>query len=92
MWYDLLCNITISIVIVVILHYLYNYLKATYTTKKHRDVGRFHNDKYQAILQELKQREMNPQSTNTTMNASFLPNQDAEEMQNSLMEFVQNII
>ena len=57
MWYDLLCNITISIVIVVILHYLYNYLKATYTTKKHRDVGRFHNDKYQAILQELKQRE-----------------------------------
>ena len=85
MWFDLITTIVISIVVVMILHYLYNNLKDQYTTKKHRDIGRFHNEIHQAILQELSQRDKHPPN-------SFLPNEDAEEMQHSLMEFVQNIV
>ena len=56
MLWNLLIHVSIFLVVVV-LHSLYEYLKATYTTKTQRDVGRFHHDKYQEILHELKQKE-----------------------------------
>jgi hypothetical protein len=71
-----------------ILHYLYNYLKATYTTKVERDVARFHHEKYQEILEELKKVE----TTHPTHANEFLPNKEVEELQSSLFEFVQTIL
>lgn len=92
MWLDLLTNVFISLVIVIVLHSLYNYLKATYTTKMHRDVGRLHSDKYRAILEELKASAPQRQGLGHDQDDAFLPNQEAEALQHSMMEFVQNIL
>jgi hypothetical protein len=92
MWVDLVANVFISLVIVVVLHSLYNYLKATYTTKVHRDVGRLHSDKYRAILEELKAVRPSDQGPAARPDDDFLPNQEAEALQHSMMEFVQNIL
>ena len=94
MLFDLFTNIITSIIIVVLLHYLYTYLKDTYTTKVEKDVAKFHHEKYQEILEELK-KPPEPHIGNVTspnIDKGFLPNKDIEELQSSLLEFVQTII
>jgi hypothetical protein len=46
-------NIIISIIIIVLIHYLFNYLKDTYTTKKTKDLVKTQTDKYKIILDEM---------------------------------------
>ena len=40
--------------ILVLLHYLYEYLKDSLTTKKTKDLVKIHQEKYQEILEELR--------------------------------------
>lgn len=40
--------------ILALLHYLYEYLKDSLTTKKTKDLVKIHQDKYQEILDELR--------------------------------------
>ena len=40
--------------ILVLLHYLYEYLKNSLTTKKTKDLVKIHQEKYQEILDELR--------------------------------------
>jgi uncharacterized membrane protein len=49
----LLQNIIISIIIIILIHYLFNYLKDTYTTKKTKDLVKTQTDKYKTILDEM---------------------------------------
>jgi len=46
-------NIIISIIIIVLIHYLFNYLKDTYTTKKTKDLVKTQTEKYKIILDEM---------------------------------------
>ena len=46
-------NIIISIIIIILIHYLFNYLKDTYTTKKTKDLVKTQTDKYKTILDEM---------------------------------------
>ena len=48
-------QITISIGIVLLIHYLYNYFKETYTVKKTKDMYQFHQTKYNEIFETMKQ-------------------------------------
>jgi uncharacterized membrane protein len=46
-------NIILSIIIIILIHYLFNYLKDTYTTKKTKDLVKSQTDKYKTILDEI---------------------------------------
>ena len=47
-------RIGIYLGILVLLHYLYEYLKDSLTTKKTKDLVKIHQEKYQEILDELR--------------------------------------
>ncbi len=46
-------NIIISITIIILIHYLFNYLKDTYSTKKTKDLVKTQTEKYKTILDEM---------------------------------------
>lgn len=53
MWIHILTQIGISVILVFLLHSIYQYIKNTYTTKKTKDLVGFQVQKYQDILKEL---------------------------------------
>ena len=82
MMFDLVTNITMSIIVIAILHSFYNYIKDVYTTKRQRDIGRIHQEKFQDILEQLKKEDPIQE---------FLPTHDIEVLQNSLFDYVQTM-
>lgn len=53
MWLSLCFYIIISIIIITIIHYLFNYCKDNFTTKKTKDVVNIEIEKYKSILEEI---------------------------------------
>lgn len=53
MWLSLCLYIIISITIILIGHYLLNYLKDTFTVSKHRNIYHSQIEKYKSIIEEL---------------------------------------
>ena len=80
----LLQNIIISIIIIVLIHYLFNYLKDTYTTKKTKDLVKTQTEKYKTILDEM----MNKK--NDIDENLFIFN--SENMQNELDLYLDQVI
>lgn len=68
-----------SIIIILGLHFGYNYLIDNYTIKKIKYLGRFENQKYQEILHELK----------NNNNNDFLSNFDKNEMEKELLDLIE---
>ena len=56
MWTSILINIAISISIIIIGHYLWNYLIETYSDKVTKDILGSQTQKYKAIIDELQQK------------------------------------
>ena len=52
MW-NIIQTIIISITIIFIIHYLFNYFKNNFTTMKTKDIVGFQSQKYKEILDEL---------------------------------------
>ena len=77
-------NIIISIIIIVLIHYLFNYLKDTYTTKKTKDLVKIQTEKYKTILDEM----MNKK--NDVDENMFIFN--SENMQNELDLYLDQVI
>jgi len=77
-------NIIISIIIIVLIHYLFNYLKDTYTTKKTKDLVKTQTEKYKTILDEM----MNKK--NDVDENMFIFN--SENMQNELDLYLDQVI
>ena len=77
-------NIIISIIIIVLIHYLFNYLKDTYTTKKTKDLVKTQTEKYKTILDEM----MNKK--NDIDENLFIFN--SENMQNELDLYLDQVI
>jgi hypothetical protein len=77
----LLQNIIISIIIIILIHYLFNYLKDTYTTKKTKDLVKSQTDKYKIILDEM----MNKKNDGDENMFSF----NSENMQNELDSYLE---
>ena len=73
---SILIQIFFSLFIIMIFHYLYNYLKETYSTKKTKDLVSFQVQKYQEIIQEMQQSTL------------FIPDQTKEIMKNELSDLV----
>jgi uncharacterized membrane-anchored protein YitT (DUF2179 family) len=73
----------ISLIIIVLLHYFWNYLKDTYTTKKTKDLVKTQTEKYKAILDEMLE---NRPTIQDNVDNLFL---QKENMQNELDCFLQ---
>jgi len=73
----------ISLIIIVLLHYFWNYLKDTYTTKKTKDLVKTQTEKYKAILDEMLE---NRPTIQDNVDNLFL---QKENMQNELDNFLQ---
>ena len=54
LWYICL-QVVIYVMVMILLHYLYNYLKNTFTIKRTKDLVGLHNEKYQEIINELQE-------------------------------------
>jgi uncharacterized protein YoxC len=71
LWYISL-QIVAYISILILLHYLYNYLKDTFTVKRTKDLVSLHQEKYQEILNELKELGQRNQTTQDDFDQEFL--------------------
>lgn len=79
MWINIVIQILVSLFIIYILHYLYIYLKNTYSIKKTKDVVGFQVQKYQEIIQEMQNSK--PQ---------YISNLEKENMKSELSNLVIN--
>jgi hypothetical protein len=77
-------NVIISIITIILIHYLFNYLKDTYTTKKTKDLVKTQTDKYKIILDEMINKK------NEIDENMFIFN--SENMQNELDSFLEQEI
>lgn len=89
-----------SLITIILLHYCYQKLVESFVLPSNkRDLGRFHQLKYQQLVKELQQQQQqtgkqtnnNTASYSSTLNASneeFLPTNELERLQASLYEFV----
>lgn len=71
-------QIFFSLFVIFVLHYFYNFLKETFSTKKTNDLVGFQVQKYQEIIQEMQNQNI----------VNFIPNQTKEIMKNELSELV----
>jgi ABC-type uncharacterized transport system permease subunit len=85
--YTIIQTILISFVMILLIHYCYDTLHNNFVKKQTHDIGRFHNTKYQELLQELRD---HGEKQSIQKENEFLPNQEYEHLQTSLFEFVQN--
>lgn len=80
MWTSILINIAISITIIIIGHYLWNYLIETYSDKVTKDILGSQTQKYKAIIDELQQRN------------SPIEEFDGDDIANDLEQFLQDTL
>jgi hypothetical protein len=91
MW-TLLKPVFLSILIIALLHYLVNYFKDTYTTKKTKDVIGFHVQKYKDILDQYQETQKINESATPLQSEStthFLSEDEKTAMSNDLQKFLQ---
>ena len=77
---NILKVIVFSILIIIFFHYMWNYIKNTYSTKKTKDLVGSQTQKYKNILNELLQ-----QKQNTT---TFLSEEDKQLLNEDLTDFL----
>lgn len=91
---DFALYILFSTILMLLLHYLYDYLKKHSTTKKVRYLGQFQNTKYQEILSELRNREKDEIKVLDNLEiidegSDFISSTEKDEMQQSLFNLIQ---
>ena len=82
MWW-VLQSIIISIIVILLLHYGWDYLKTNYSTHKTKDIAKIHAEKYDNILSELLE-----QKNKSTPEIQI----DPEEMENDLAIFLEQTL
>jgi hypothetical protein len=79
-----LFNLTVSILVIYIGHYLWNYIKDTYSTKKTKDLVNTQIEKYKKMMKEI-------QENNKISKEEFLNETEKNTMDKELVEFMMNI-
>jgi hypothetical protein len=82
MWW-FLKSIIVSIIVIALLHYGWEYLKTTYSTHKTKDIAKIHAEKYDNIFSELLE-----QKSKSTPEIQI----DPEEMENDLAMFLEQTL
>lgn len=76
----ILSTIIVSFIIIILIHYLWNLFKDTYSTKKTRDLVGSQTRKYQIIIDELLK--------NKTQDKRFLSDEDTKFLTDDLSLFI----
>jgi hypothetical protein len=89
MW-KILSFIVGSLFLIFGFHYLWNYLKDTYTTKKTKDLVGFQTEKYKQIVNELleKREPSTDFLSNGGLSSGFLNHEEKEKMSAELLSMV----
>jgi hypothetical protein len=82
MWW-VLQSIIVSIIVIALLHYGWDYLKTTCSTHKTKDIAKIHAEKYDNIFSELLE-----QKSKSTPEIQI----DPEEMENDLAIFLEKTL
>jgi len=77
----ILKTIIISIFVILVLHFGYNYIKNNYSYKKTKDLVGIQTEKYKNILTEVLENKQNKITTNSFLNAD-----EKQQMEKSLTE------
>ena len=78
-----LFNVLIYILIILALHYLWDYLKDNYSKKKTKDIISIQTSKYKQIINEINNNSINSTKTNLDTN-------DVEKLNSDLESFFNN--
>jgi len=78
-------TILFSLLIILAGHFLWNYLRDTYTTKKTKNLIHGQIEKYQKIIEEIQHQ------VPSTTNEEFLNEKDAQELNNDLAAFANGL-
>lgn len=77
----ILIQAVISLIIIIILHYLFDFFKENLTTPKIRDLVTKPNEEYKKIYEKLK----------TKNDDNIVNNEEKEEMKNKLKKYMQSL-
>jgi hypothetical protein len=100
MW-DILKTILISLILIFVIHYVYNFVKNGLLVNQKNDLAKYQSKKYKEIVEELKHIEQvlhnNPKTKNMEPEKQNLEEVvleeliDYNEMENNLLGFVNDI-
>jgi len=85
MW-GIVQTILLSIIIIIIIHFLWNYIKDTYSTKKTKDLVGSQTQKYKNMLDEYIE---NNNNNNNVSENHFIPQEEFASMDDDLTQFLQ---
>jgi len=85
MW-GIVQTILLSIIIIIIIHFLWNYIKDTYSTKKTKDLVGSQTQKYKNMLDEYIE---NNNNNNNVLENHFVPQEEFASMDDDLTQFLQ---
>jgi uncharacterized protein YpmB len=81
---QIIITLIISIILISSLHYFWNYLKDTYSTKKTKDLVNTQIDKYKKIVDEI-------QKGSPSSSQKFLSEEEKKNMNNDLLQYANSI-
>lgn len=92
MWYSLIINAIFSILIIFLVHHLWEYCKIHYTSPKMKNVLEFQESKYKQIVEDMKPTTTviaKPETSLVKLQSSdFLPSEEKEWIHNELTAFI----
>jgi len=88
MW-KILITTTISLLIIISVHYLWNYIKDTYSVKKTKDLVGFQTQKYKSILSELIENGREQANTQEKEKEQILTENDLMNMDDELTRYLE---
>jgi len=89
MFNEIVINIVLSLIIIIVIHELWEYMKNTYSTKKTKNLIEFQTNKYKTIIEELQETSRSePIQPKTIEEPIFLSNDEREWMINELAAFL----
>jgi hypothetical protein len=88
MW-KILITITISLLIIISVHYLWNYIKDTYSERKTKDLVGFQTQKYKSILSELIENGREQSNTQEKEKEQILTENDLMNMDDELTRYLE---
>lgn len=62
MWLYIVINIIFSIILITLFHYLWNYFKDNYSTKKTKNIVDYQTQKYKEIINNIQNNQKPPQT------------------------------
>jgi len=88
MWDYIFINIVLSLVVIVLAHYIWEHLVATHTIKKSKNLAEFESTKYKAMIDALTVSRVLPKDIDPVVEPDFLTPAEKEWMVKELSAYL----